>query len=230
MRTVAYSTEPRLYDMPISPMGVQQSMLQYAINPMDMIGTPKKVGGIKNMFNNLWSAKSGLKPMHLGTAANVGSGLMYGLQAAQGLSDISNTKRDVNDLQADILKEAMANPINSSFLSSDQKILLNKIRRGNYSLDGNSGIGEGVLSGLGNTLMGTVTGGLTGGIPGAIIGGIGGLVNSGISGYSNAQQRNIGELEALYQALADANAQYQTMKRPNFTGLGIQQRYKDMYR
>ena len=184
---------------------------------------------LSDIFSKLWNKKSGIQPLKYGMWSNIGSGIGQGMQAIQGLSGVSDTKRDANDLQAAILREAMANPINSSFLSSDQRNLLNKIRRGNYSLNGDSGIGEGILSGLGNTLMGTVTGGLTGGIPGAIIGGVGGLVNSGISGYSNAQQRNIGELEALYQALADANAQYQTMKRPNFTGLGIQQRYKDMY-
>ena len=227
MNTNAYTRVPRIDDLKTDP---RMAMVQYALNPMDIVASTKNPGGIKEMFGNLWNKTSGIQPMRLGNIANVGSGLMYGTQAISGLSDISNNTRESRDLQGDILKEAMANPINSSFLSSDQKVLLNKIRRGNYSLDGDNGIGEGVLSGLGNTLMGTVTGGLTGGIPGAIIGGIGGLVNSGISGYSNAQQRNIGELEALYQALADANAQYQTMKRPNFTGLGIQQRYKDMYR
>jgi hypothetical protein len=33
----------------------------------------------------------------------------------------------------------------------------------------------------------------------------------------------------LLQALEDANMQYQSMKRPNLPGLGLQSRYYNMY-
>lgn len=181
------------------------------------------------MFGKLWNKGSGVQPLGIGRMSNIGSAISQGTSALQGISQISNNKTESRDIQASLLREALANPIANSYLSEDQKTLLNKIRRGNYDSQSSSGIWEGVGSGLGNTVKSALTGGAIGGIPGAVIGGVGGLVNSGIQGYGNAQQRSIGELEALYQTLADANAQYQTMKRPNFTGLGIQRRYTDMY-
>lgn len=202
---------------------------QTGMSPTVAATSTKPRVNLSAMFGKLWNKGSGIQPLGIGRMSNIGSAISQGTSALQGLSQISNNATESRDVQASLLREALANPIANSYLSEDQKTLLNKVRRGSYNSQNAAGIWEGIGSGLGNTVKGALTGGAIGGIPGAIIGGVGSLVNSGIQGYGNAQQRSIGELEALYQTLADANAQYQTMKRPNFTGLGIQRRYTDMY-
>lgn len=201
---------------------------QSSISPTVAAASTRPRVNLSAMFGKLWNKGSGIQPLGIGRMSNIGSAISQGTSALQGLSQISNNKTEARDIQASLLRESLANPIANSYLSEDQKTLLNKIRRGSYDPQ-NTGIWEGIGSGLGDAVKSALTGGAIGGIPGAVIGGVGSLANSGIQGYSNAQQRSIGELEALYQTLADANAQYQTMKRPNFTGLGIQRRYTNMY-
>jgi hypothetical protein len=131
---------------------------------------------------------------------------------------------------SDIRVSAMGNPLLSSYLTSDQLDLLRQIKSGTY--DDNAGLdnfAEGAMSGLGDAILPTLIGGVTGGIPGAIIAGVGSLANSGIDNLSETSGENTSELQALYQALQDAEMQYKSMKRPNFTGLGIQQQYQNMY-
>jgi hypothetical protein len=179
-----------------------------------------------------WSSKSGLKMFgkNVGKGANVLSGVMQGVNAAQNISDYSNTLNSNQDLMSDIKATAMGTPMLSSYLSPDQITLLNKIRNGGYSTSaGADDFMSGAAGGLGGAALSAIGGFATGGIPGAIIGGVGSLVNSGIEGMTEASGADSAQLQMLYQALQDANAQYRAMKRPNFTGLGIQQQYQNMY-
>lgn len=179
-----------------------------------------------------WTKGSGLKMFgkNVGKGANVVSGVVQGAQALKGISDYSKARQSNEDMLDDIIVSATSNPLLSSYLTSDQMRLVNAIRKGNY--DTSSDVGDffkGIGSGLGNAALSTLSGFVTGGVPGAIIGGVGSLANSGISGLSAGTEEESAELAALYQALMDAEAQYRSMKRPNFTGLGIQQQYQNMY-
>lgn len=217
-------------------------------------------GGLKNMFSNLktgfnnnfgysfrspgstgWG--SGLNVgtakgpgltafgLPIGKYANIGNAVMQGVNAAQGISDYSKGQSDINDLVNDIKVSAMGNPLLNSYLTSDQLSLLNKLQRGTYDTGADM---DDFMSGLtSDGLTGAVQGamsGAIGGLPGMAIGAIGGLVNGGIGGLSNANDQTEAELQALLTALQNAEMQYKSMQRPNFTGLGIQQQYQDMYR
>lgn len=179
-----------------------------------------------------WSSKTGLKAFgkNIGKAAPWISGGLSVLDMASDLSDYANVQADNDKLMSQIQASAMSNPLLSSYLTSDQMNLLNQIRRGGYSDDaGLDDVLGGVVKGLPSTLLSTGIGALTGGIPGAIVGGVGGLLTSGTGALAGASSQNTAELQSLYQALQDAEAQYRSMKRPNFTGLGIQQQYQNMY-
>ena len=208
---------------------------------------PNAKASFKNLFSNTgampfglsmapegfdWSAKSGAKLFgkNVGKAVPWVSGAISGLEALQGLSDYSNVQADNDKLQSNIIASSMGNPLLSSYLTSDQLKLLGDVRDGRYN--DNAGLDDFILGagkGLGNAILPTVLGAVAGGIPGAIVGGAGSLINSGIDNLSETSGQNTAELQALYQALQDAEMQYKAMKRPNFTGLGIQQRYQDMY-
>lgn len=179
-----------------------------------------------------WSSKGGLKAFgkNIGTGANVLSGVMQGVDFAQGVDNYMDTLDSNEDLKSKIDIAAMGNPLLSSYLTSDQLDLLGDLQLGNY--DGTADAGDflkGAVGGLGNAIVPTLAGFATGGIPGAVIGGVGTLINSGVDNLSNASGQSTAELQALYQALQDAEMQYKAMKRPNFTGLGIQQQYQNMY-
>lgn len=198
--------------------------------------------GMKNNFGYKWTdnAKIGAtegpgitafgKP--IGKYANIAGGVMQGIQAAKGLSDYASEQEDLDNLLSSIKSSAMGNPLLNSYLTNDQISLLSKIQRGTYDTSADaddfmSGVlSEGLSSGIQNALMGAAMGGPWG----ALIGGVGGLVNGGISGLSNGSAESEAELQALLTALQNAEMQYKSMQRPNFTGLGIQQQYKDMYR
>lgn len=166
---------------------------------------------------------------NFGHMANVGSAINQGVQAAQGLSGLSRSKEDVADLKNKIILSAMNNPLVNDYLTADQRQLLGQLRRGTYS----ESLGDDALRGaganLGNAATGALTGLMFGGIPGAAIGGIGGLINGGISGATQGSQQEAEKLQALYDTLAEAEMSYNSMKRPVFTGLGIQHRYQNMY-
>ena len=190
-----------------------------------------------NSYN--WSKGAGLKftnpntgkVANIGKWGNIAGGVMQGIDALQGISSYNDVVQDNRDLMSKISVSAMGNPLLSSYLTSDQLNLLDDIRDGRYdgSDAGLDTFVEGALSGLGSAIIPGVIGGLTGGIPGAIIGAGGTLLNAGIDHQSDVAGQSTAELQALYQALQDAEMQYRSMKRPNFTGLGIQQRYQDMY-
>lgn len=202
--------------------------------------------GLKNMFGDAGafnpegfdyyfkgnsSNPAGLKLFgkNVGKGLNIASGVMQGLDAAQGIANYSKANDANNDLMSDILVSAAGNPLLSSYLTSDQLRLLHQIKHGTYDTSSDAtDFLRGMGSGLGDAAMGALMG-LGGGLPGVLIGGIGGLINGGIDGLSAGAEDNYAELASLYQALMDAEAQYRSMKRPNFTGLGIQQQYQNMY-
>lgn len=184
--------------------------------------TPGKSGG--------WG-KTGLNigGQNIGKWGTIGAGVMQGLDALGGMSEMSKQNADIDDLESQILASAAGNPLISSYLTSEDLSLLGKLQRGNY--EGNAGIGD-AFSNIGNIISGAGSGALTGaigGLPGILVGGIGGAINAGIDNMNSTGSQNTARLEALYQNLLDAEQQYKAMKRPNFTGLGIQQRYQNMY-
>lgn len=165
----------------------------------------------------------------LGTGFNVLNAAGQGIEAAKGLGDLSGSIDETDDLKSNILRSSMSNPLASNYLSGEQQSLLNQLKRGGF--DDRAGLDDaltGVGGNLDKVLMGVLTGAM-GGVPGMVIGGVGGLINGGISGANEAQAEKTSSLETLYQALADAEAQYRSMKRPNFTGLGIQQQYQNQF-
>lgn len=188
-----------------------------------------------NNFNYSFTGANGASPgltafgHNLGKFATIGTGVTQGIQAVKGLSDYGKAKTTAEDLMSDIVASASANPLVDKYLTADQRKLLNEIRRGNYSTYTPGDALSGAMSdGLSNALSGAAMG-LAGGLPGVIVGGVGGLVNGGISGATNGVNRRIDRLQSLYDTLAEAEQSYQAMKRPVFTGLGIQHQYQNMY-
>jgi hypothetical protein len=160
-----------------------------------------------------WNKSSGLQGWgkNLGGYMNIANTAIQGIDAAQGLGNIADAQQSGNDLQSDILVEAMNNPMLRYDLSSDQRRLLNKLKNGSYSNE--VGLDDvNLLGALGNAGMGVLTG-AGGGIPGMIIGGLGGLLNSGIDDIASAQDRNNAELQALYDALQASSQNYNNMRR-----------------
>lgn len=189
-------------------------------------GTPKPA----SKFG--WNLKDGAKVFgkNIGKAANIGSGIMYGAQALGNMNALNESRDSADDLIDQILISANNNPIANSYLTSEQKAMLNKARRGDLDTETSIDdfIPDDLLGNIGDIGLGVLMG-LPGGLPGMIIGGAGSAINAGLEDSMQEQQSQVAELEALLQALQDAELQYQSMKRPNFTGLGIQQRYQNMY-
>lgn len=205
----------------------------------DNFFNPSAGGAISYGFNpwskagkvNIPKGKTGLNigKFNVGKWSNIANLAMQGIDAIGGLSEMSDLNADADSLTNSILASASGNPLLSSFLTSDDLALLGKLQRGTY--DATADLGD-ATSNLGNLLSGAASGamsGALGGLPGIIIGGVGGLVNSGIDNMNASTSNETARLQALYQNLLDAERQYKSMKRPNFTGLGIQQRYQDMY-
>lgn len=200
---------------------------------------PSAGGGISYGFNP-WSktgkatipkGKTGLNigNFNVGKWSNIANGVMQGVDAVGGLSKMSDLNKDAATLTNQILASASGNPLLHSYLTSDDLTLLGKLQRGNFDASGDLGD---AMSNVGNLLSGAASGamsGALGGLPGILIGGIGGLINSGIDNMNSATTNNTARLEALYQNLLNAEQQYKSMRRPNFTGLGVQQRYQNMY-
>ena len=201
-----------------------------ASNVINATTNKNKLGGwFGNNFG--WSKDSGVKAFgkNIGKYATGANAILQGFNAANNINELSDVNADTDALTSNILRSAASNPLTSSYLTSDQQSMLNKLKRG--SLDTESSFFENnLMSLLGGAGQGALSGGLIGGIPGAIVGGLGGLVNTGLQGQTQNQALINSKLEGLLQSLTDAEMQYKSMKRPNFTGLGIQQQYKDMYR
>lgn len=193
----------------------------------------------KQFVNNNWSAKGGLNlknvpgigNMNIGKYAPWIQGIASTGKAVGGISDYNSAKSDYNDLTGDVLREANSNPLANYYLTSSQQSDLRKLQRGGDG-GGKADVDDflkGMSSGLGDAITPTLLGLVTGGVPGAFVGGIGSLVNSGIGGMNNKVAQDTADLEALYQTLADAKAQYSSMKRIPMQGLGLQQQYVNMY-
>lgn len=206
-----------------------------AAKPVDAFKQPNKLQAFwsKSIKPNFgWSKGKGLKMFgkNIGKYANIGSGIIQGAEALGNLENLGKISDGTDDLIAQIITSASSNPIANSYLTADQKALLGKVKRGGLDTDlSMSSFMPDSITDLASIAPDALLGLLTGGIPGALIGGIGGAVNSGLEGSAQEQMQQQAELEALLMALQDAEMQYQSMKRPNFTGLGIQQRYQDMY-
>ena len=214
--------------------GVGSNILGDIMFPVDNFFNPNAGGGVSyglgtKSTGGLGKAGLNLGKHNLGRYATGVSGIMQGLDAIGGFSEMSDLNKDADDLTNQILASASGNPLLHSYLTSDDLALLGKLQRGNFDASGSFGD---ATSNIGNLLSGTLSGvasGALGGIPGMVVGGIGGLLNSGIDNVNSATSNNTARLEALYQNLLNAEQQYKSMRRPNFSGLGIQQRYQNMY-
>lgn len=190
--------------------------------------------GLADLKNNFgWNSATGAKVFgkDLGGWKGIGTwgtGLYHGAKAIGNANEIADYKTEANDLISDILRSSASNPLTNQFLTSDQTAMLNKLKRGTYDTDSNFTDFD-LMSLLGGAGKGALSGGLIAGIPGAIIGGLGGGLNANLERQGQDQQNINAQLEGLYQALVDAEAQYNSMRRPNFTGLGIQSKYQNMY-
>ena len=186
------------------------------------IGDPELLG---------WDSKKGVSLLggNVGNFYTGGKALADTFGTLQNYSNMANIDKETGDIKSEILANATSNPLASQYLTQDEISLLNKIKRGNYNpeeTDFGSQVG---VTGLG-ALKGGLTGLIAGGTPGAVLGALGGAFKSGSEARANAKAQANERLEALLQSLNDASAQYKSMRRPNFTGLGIQNRYQDMYR
>lgn len=219
--------------------GIGADILGNIASTSDNFFNPSAKGVISYGFNpwskagkvNIPKGKTGLNigNFNVGKWSNIGNAAMQGIDAIGGLSEMSDLNADADTLTSQILASASGNPLLHSYLTSDDLALLGKLQRGNFDASGDFGD---ATSNIGNLLSGTLSGvasGALGGLPGMLIGGIGGLVNSGIDNINSATSNNTARLEALYQNLLNAEQQYKSMRRPNFTGLGVQQRYQNMY-
>lgn len=175
------------------------------------------------------TAKS--KSLNLGKAAPWIQGGVEAVRALGGISDYTDAQSQYDELLSDVLREYGSNPLANQFLTSSQRSDLRALEKG-YTNEGKADSGDffkGMGSGLGDAIPAALLGLVAGGVPGALVGGIGSLVNSGISGMNSAVAQDTADLEALYQTLVDANAQYNSMKKIPMAGLGLQQKYVNQY-
>ena len=182
---------------------------------------------LSNLFSTLgmgWNKKSGLSAFgkNIGKFAPLFQAGVSGIQALQGLGNISQANTDYNTLKSDILSESMSNPLASYDLTTEQNKLLYDLKKGRNTTTADiNDVLNGIGSDLPNTALQALMGGLIGGIPGAIVGGVGNLVNSGITGYSQGQQEQFSQLQDLYNTLMQSGDNYRSMLRPNLSRLGI---------
>ena len=226
VKNIGKSKKPNAYN-------TASNVVEGATNLAETADDIANLAGKKFNFKNIASFDKGkglsIGGKNIGKAVPWGVGIYQGLDALGGLSKMSDLNADADTLTSQILTSAAGNPLIGSYLTSDDLALLGKLQRGSY--DASADLGD-ATSNLSNLLTGAGSGalmGLAGGVPGAIIGGIGGLINSGIDNMNTETTNNTARLEALYQNLLNAEQQYKSMRRPNFNGLGIQQRYQNMY-
>lgn len=190
--------------------------------------------GVNNSYqaatgNPLWSKAGGIDK--IGGLANMAGLLMHGGQAVSGLYDNDQQSGNLDDLMSDIEASAYANPLANSYLTADQRRTLRDIQKDRFDDPSMSDAWNGVIKGVPKALLSAVGGYLTGGIPGAAIQGLGTLANAGIQGYGSAIQDKDAELQALYEALSNAEQDYNSMRRPaNLRGAGLSSRaYNSLY-
>ena len=164
----------------------------------------------------------------LGKLWTGGQALYNIAKGAKNIDNLNKASQQGADLKADLLATAASTPNVSSYLTADEQKMLNQLKRGNY-YEGDWGSD---LSDYGGVFSGGIKGalaGLPGGVPGMILGGLGGAVNGGLSSATKKKEIQNSKLDALYNTLNYARNDYNSMKRPNFSGLGLQQRYRNAY-
>lgn len=161
-------------------------------------------------WSNVKSGK-GLMPEY-SKYANIGSGIMQGLEAANNLSAYSNAAGSTDKLMSDIAISAMGNPNLRYDLTSEQLALLNQVQDGSYA-DAAALDMDALLGAAPNALLQAGLGFLSGGTTGAVINGIGTLANAGLAGGTAAQEQKNAELNALYQALLESEMYNKSLKR-----------------
>lgn len=186
------------------------------------IGDPELLG---------WSKGKGLSVLggDVGGLYTGGKGLVDTFRYLDSANKMSKSKQESDDIKSEILASAASNPLYSQYLTQDEINTVNKIKRGNYNPEGTNPFDDMGAVGMG-ALRGGLTGLVAGGLPGAILGAVGSGANAGIQSRRKAQEQTNTQLESLLQSLNDASAQYKSMRRPNFTTLGIQNRFQDLYR
>ena len=193
-----------------------------------------KLGNLySTLGNNInWSRGSGINAYgyNLGGAATKLGGLALAGKALGKSQELNKSYDVTQDLINKATLSANSNPLVNSYLTSNQRALLNKAKNGYLASEGSiSDYIPDDASGWGDAIKAAVIGYVTGGIPGAVVGGLGTAANSGLESAAAEQAQQQAELEALLMALEDAELQYQSMRRPPMSGLGIQQRYQNMY-
>lgn len=143
---------------------------------------------------------------------NVGKwmgGIGIGMNAVGALGELDKMSKEgdrTGDLSNDVINASLASPMATYNLTPDQLKLLGEVRAGRVK--NNVDAGDFDMSGmLSGALSGGLTG-LTGGIPMAIAGAVAGGAKGGLAGLTQAKARKNAELEALYQALNQSNADY----------------------
>lgn len=179
----------------------------------------KDSGKLSGMFQNLtnpqfdYTKSEGLQGWgkNLGKMYNVGNLAMQGVNAAQGLQGMSDTRDRASDLMSDAVLSAGNSPTIWYDLNADQRDLLRELQRGDYDNKGDLSDID-LLGVLGDTAMGALTG-APGGVAGAVIGGLGGLANSVIGDLQGGANRDVAELEALYQAVLESEQYHNNMRK-----------------
>jgi hypothetical protein len=241
-----HASVPGTEIVPYNPVFAASQMASQSGNPAGKAGGVfKGLGGFtinnrplrewfKTTNPNLgWTSKSGLQGFgkKLGKQANVINSVYQLANAASAANALDKAKDSYSDVAGDIITSANSNPLLYQFLTSDQMAQIRALKKSDGEVDSNfSDFLPQDIGDFGNIAKGALIGGITGGIPGAVIGGLGNAVSGGIENVTKEQQMSTQELEALLAAVQEAEMQYKSMKRPALGGLGIQQRYLDMYR
>jgi hypothetical protein len=220
--TAARTSKKKLSDMFRGKLSGLNKISIKNILKNGQIGDPELLG---------WNSKTGMSLLggNVGNLYTGGKALADTFGTLQNYSRMSNLDKETGDIKSEILASAASNPLASQYLTQDELSTLNKIKRGSYNPEGTDFGSQMGAAGMG-ALKGGISGLLMGGGVGGALGAIGGALKSGSEARNNAKAQSNTRLESLLQSLNDASAQYKSMRRPNFTGLGIQGRFQDMYR
>lgn len=194
----------------------ERSMKSAVVPYEDVRHTIQQPSKLKGAFGKYWNKKSGIQPYGLGKAAT-GIGVvsnLYGI--GKGLSDLSDTRNETDDIASDIVTASYNNPMLQYDLDENQMKLLRQLRRGTYDSDSDIDWSDTI----GGALKGGVYG-LAGGIPGVILGALGGGANAAIDSMNTAQGVTNDELEALYAAIMQSEQEYNALRKQRMIQSGI---------
>lgn len=194
---------------------------------------------LREFFTNMkdpalgWNSKTGLQGFgkNLGRRANIVGGIYHAGKGFGNLNKLNDAQGDYRAVVSDIVSSANNNPLLSQYLNSDQISQVRNLKR--HGGDTDIGLEDMLpqdIGDIGGIAKNALLGYLTGGWGGAITQGVGTAFSQGTENALKEQQMSTQELEALLAAVQEAEMQYKSMKRPALGGLGIQQRYLDMYR